>query len=264
MNVGEELILLELCRGSVCVKSNQGNLYEEIVTAFEHSLPDKAVSASQTDGEHGRIEQKDISIIPAELGLSTEMRRKWSTIASVICVTTERYIKSSGKEQKELRYFISSIAIDYDNEDYAAQIQDIILQRWRVEVNHWYLDMYFMQDRLPLRNRDYINNHTYFTKMAFNILSYVKNHCPQDKRQRTPSMESLQYACLDAETAIRFCLSYVSQDNRYFLEDERLYLLKILKRPEIKDDYAEPTPVISESGIARLAILGRKGMKERS
>ena len=189
------------------------------------------------------------------------MLRKRPTIASIICVTTERYIKSSSKEQKERRYFISSIEIDYDNEDYAAQIQDIILQRWQMEVSHWYLDMCFMQDRLPLRNRDYINNHTYFTKMAFNILSYVKNHCPQDKRQRTPSMESLQYACRDAETAIRFCLSYVTQDKRYFLEDERLYLLMILKRPEIKDDYVEPKPVIQESGIARLAILGKKGMK---
>ena len=248
----------------VCVKRNQENLYEEIVTAFEHSLPDEAVSASRTNSEHGRIEQKDISIIPVKYALSKEMRRKWPTIVSVVCVTTSRYLKSSGKEQQDKRYFISSLEIDYDEEDYAYQIQDIILQRWQVEVSHWYLDMCFMQDRLPLRNRDYINNHTYFTKMAFNILSYVKNSCPQDKQQRTPSMESLQYACRDVETAIRFCMAYVTQDNRYFLEDERLYLLKILKRPEIKDDYVEPKPVIPESGIVRLAMLGRKGIKARS
>ena len=204
----------------VCVKRNQENLYEEIVTAFEHSLPDEAVSASRTNSEHGRIEQKDISIIPVKYALSKEMRRKWPTIVSVVCVTTSRYLKSSGKEQQDKRYFISSLEIDYDEEDYAYQIQDIILQRWQVEVSHWYLDMCFMQDRLPLRNRDYINNHTYFTKMAFNILSYVKNSCPQDKQQRTPSMESLQYACRDVETAIRFCMAYVTQDNRYFPEDE--------------------------------------------
>lgn len=167
----------------VCVKSNQETLlYEEIVTAFEHSLPDEAVSALRTNSERGRIEQKEICIIPVEFGLSKEMYRKWPTIALIICVTTERYIKSSSKEQKEQRYFISSIEVNYDNEDYVAQIQDIILQRWQVEVSHWYLDMCFMQDRLPLRNRDYINNHTYFTKMAFNILNYVKNHCPKDKR----------------------------------------------------------------------------------
>ena len=151
--------------------------------------------------------------------------------------------------------------IDYDDEDYASQIQDVILLRWQVEVSHWYLDMCFMQDRLPLRNRDYINNHTYFTKMAFNILSYVKNHCPEDRQGRTPSMASLQYACRDAETAIRFCMAYVTQDKRYFLEDERLYLLKILKRPAIKDDYVEPKPEIPENGMARLAMLGRKGIK---
>ena len=64
-----------------------------------------------------------------------------------------------------------------------------------------------------------------------------------------------------AETAIRFCMAYVTQDKRYFLEDERLYLLKILKRPAIKDDYVEPKPEIPENGMARLAMLGRKGIK---
>ena len=245
----------------VCVKSNQGTLYEEIVTAFEYELPDEAVSAARTSSGHGRIEQKDIAVLPVELALTKEMRRKWPDIATVICVNTTRYIKSSGKEQTEKRYFISSIEIDYDDEDYASQIQDVILLRWQVEVSHWYLDMCFMQDRLPLRNRDYINNHTYFTKMAFNILSYVKNHCPEDRQGRTPSMASLQYACRDAETAIRFCMAYVTQDKRYFLEDERLYLLKILKRPAIKDDYVEPKPEIPENGMARLAMLGRKGIK---
>ena len=53
------------------------------------------------------------------------------------------------------------------------------------------------------------------------------------------------------------------QDKRYFLEDERLYLLKILKRPGIKDDYVEPKPEIPENGMAHLAMLGRKGIKAR-
>lgn len=48
----------------VCVKINQENLYGEIVTAFEHALPYETVSASQTNSEHGRIEPKDISILP--------------------------------------------------------------------------------------------------------------------------------------------------------------------------------------------------------
>ena len=116
--------------------------------------------------------------------------------------------------------------------NFLSASSDIILQRRQVEVSHWYLDMYFM----PFRNRDYVNNHAYFTKVAFNILSYVKKHWPQDKQQRTSSMASLQHACRDVETVIRFCKAYVTQDNCYFLEEERLYLLKILKRPEIKDD----------------------------
>ena len=58
-------------------------------------------------------------------------------------------------------------------------------------------NMRFMQDRLPLGKRDYINNHAYFTKMTFNILSYVKNHCPEAGQGRTLSMAGLQYACRD-------------------------------------------------------------------
>ena len=42
----------------VCVKHNQENLYEEINTVFEHSIPDEAVSASRTNNAHGPIEQK--------------------------------------------------------------------------------------------------------------------------------------------------------------------------------------------------------------
>ena len=48
----------------VCVKSNQENLYEEIITAFELTLPDEAVSESQTGSEHGRIEQKKLAFFP--------------------------------------------------------------------------------------------------------------------------------------------------------------------------------------------------------
>ena len=118
--------------------------------------------------------------------------------------------------------------------------------------------MCFMLDRLPLRNRDYINNHAYFTQTDFNILSYIKNHRHKDKQQLTPSMESLQYACQNYKTTIRFYLSYITQGNSYSLEDESLNLLKILKKQEIKEDFVEPNSVIPESGITRLAILSRK------
>ena len=59
-------------------------------------------------------------------------------------------------------------------------------------------------------------------------------------------------------------MAYVTQDNRYFLQDGRLYLLMILKRPEIKDDYVEPKQELPESGIVGLAILSRMGMQDHS
>lgn len=64
----------------------------------------------------------------------------------------------------ESRYFVSSIITDGLDKSFAGTIHDIILARWQIESRHWVIDVAFDQDRLPLRNQDYIRNSTVYTK----------------------------------------------------------------------------------------------------
>lgn len=249
----------------VALKANQETLLEEVVTAFQYCPQDEMVQDTRhNNGEHGRIEEKTISILPVTAVLSKEIKRQWPQIRSIIRVQTKRYVKATGNEQQDIRYFISSLEVETENEDFAAQMQDIILKRWSVETCHWFLDVFFTQDRLPLRNQDYIRNHTYFTKMAYNILSFVKGHLPEKSKGRTASMGLFQQACQDVEVSLSFIAAYLAQDVSALLEDERLYDACILKRPVVKDDYVAPKETVPESGLGRLAMLGKKGVKNKS
>lgn len=135
-----EAVVKALADFLVCLKANQGELFDVIEEAFSRLDVDKfqgeVLSSSRTSTEHGRIETKEISILNAEDILSTELKRKWSHVHSVIRVRTSRIYKSSGV-QTEDRYFISSITPDGLDDSFASTMQDIILSRWQIESRHW-------------------------------------------------------------------------------------------------------------------------------
>lgn len=101
-----------------CVKANQGHLYEEIADTFgftdKNMYKGEILSSKRVSSLHGRIESKEISILFSEDALSTPMRKKWSSVKSVIRVRTSRVYKSSSVETEDFedRYFISSICPD--------------------------------------------------------------------------------------------------------------------------------------------------------
>ena len=100
------------------------------------------------------------------------MQRKWPYIKSLIRVNTTRTYKCSGvsnTDDVESRYFVSSIITDGLDKNFADTIQDSILARWQIESRHWVIDVAFDQDRLPLRNQDYIRNSNVYTKMICNV-----------------------------------------------------------------------------------------------
>ena len=160
----------------VCLKSNQGYLHEEVCDSFTFADADRylgeVLSSKRISSDHGRIEEKEITILDSEHGLSKEMQRKWPYIKSLIRVNTTITYKCSGvsnADYVESRYFIT----DGLDKSFADTIQDIILARWQIESRHRVIDVAFDQDRLPLRNQDYIRNSTVYTKMVCNVLSYI-------------------------------------------------------------------------------------------
>ena len=220
----------------VCLKDNQGELFDVIEEAFSWLDVDKfqgeVLSSSRTSTEHGSIETKEISILNAEDILSTELKRKWPHVHSVIRVRTSRIYKSSGvqTEDREDRYFISSITPDGLDDSFVATMQDIILSRWQIESRHRVIDVVFGQGALPLRNKEYIENSTVYTKIACNVVSYIRDNVP--KYNGKPwYFESLQYLARKAEYRFMFLKAFLTKDMSEIENDERFIGL-FYKEPE--------------------------------
>ena len=220
----------------VCLKANQGELFDVIEEAFSWLDVDKfqgdVLSSSRTSSDHGRIETKEISILKAEDILNTDLKRKWPDVHSVIRVRTSRIYKSSGvqTEDREDRYFISSITPDRLDDSFAATMQDIILSRWQIESRHWVIDVVFGQDALPLRNKEYIENSTVYTKIACNVLSYIRDNVL--KYNGKPwSFESLQILARKAQTNFMFLKAFFTKDMSEIENDER-FIGIFYKAPE--------------------------------
>lgn len=220
----------------VSLKANQGELFDVIEEAFRWLDVDKfqgeVLSLSRTSTDHGRIETKEISILNAEDILSTDLKRKWSHVHSVIRVRTSRIYKGSGvqTEDREDKFFISSITPDGLDDSFAATMQDIILSRWQIESRHWVIDVVFGQDALPLRNKKYIENSTVYTKIACNVLSYIRDNVPKYNGKHW-SFESLQILARKAQTNFMFLKAFFTKDMSEIENDER-FIVIFYKEPE--------------------------------
>ena len=231
-----EAVVKALADFLVCLKDNQGELFDVIEEAFSWLDVDKfqgeVLSSSRTSTDHGRIETKEISILNAEDILSTELKRNLTHVHSVIRVRTSRIYKSSGvqTEDREDKFFISSITPDSLDDSFAATMQDIIISRWQIESSHWVIDVVFGQDALPLRNKEYIENSTVYTKIACNVLSYIRDHVPY-YNGKPWSFESLQILARKAQTNFMFLKAFFTKDMSEIENDER-FIGIFYKEPE--------------------------------
>ena len=151
---------------------------------------------------------------------------------SVIRVRTSRIYKSSGvqTEDREDKFFISSITSDGLDDSFAATMQDIILSRWQIESSHWVIDVVFGQDALPLRNKEYIENSTVYTKIACNVLSYIRDNVSY-YNGKPWSFESLQILARKAQTNFMFLKAFFTKDMSEIEYDER-FIGIFYKEPE--------------------------------
>ena len=222
----EAVVVKALADFLVCLKANQGELFDVIEETFSRLDVDEfqgeVLSSSRTSTEHGRIETKEISILNAKDILSTELKRNLTHVHSVIRVRTSRIYKSSGvqTEDREDKFFISSITPDGLDDSFAATMQDIILSRWQIESRHWVIDVVFGQDALPLRNKEYIENSTVYTKIACNVLSYIRDNVSY-YNGKPWSFESLQILARKAQTNFMFLKAFFTKDMSEIENDER-------------------------------------------
>jgi predicted transposase YbfD/YdcC len=145
----------------LALKGNQGNLLEQVEDSFRFLKP-HAVS-EEIDAGHGRVERRICSVIN-DLSM-IEQIEQWAKLQSLVRIDAERYIKSTGKTEKETRFYISSLIAD------ASLINQSTRAHWMVEnALHWTLDVAFNEDNSRKREGHAAQNFSVLTRIALNLL----------------------------------------------------------------------------------------------
>jgi Transposase len=117
----------------LALKGNQGCLEEDAERTIRFIKPSE--EWTEEDFGHGRIEARKCSLY-TDLSF-IEQAKSWDKLSAVVKIETTRYIKSTGKEEKETRLYITSSNAG------AETIGKNIRWHWGIENNlHWQLDAY--------------------------------------------------------------------------------------------------------------------------
>jgi predicted transposase YbfD/YdcC len=149
----------------LAVKDNQGLLAEQVRDSF--LLLESDAVAENVDCGHGRVEQRKCSVI-ADLSL-IEKASEWASLQGLVRIESERYHKVSGKIEREIRYYITSLRPD------AARLNSVVRQHWGIENKlHWVLDVGFGEDLDRKRAGHTAQNFSILNRIALNLLKQDK------------------------------------------------------------------------------------------
>lgn len=150
----------------LALKGNQGTLREDVALFANEqkvkNFSDTTVSRHRTvDGDHGRIETRDITVIHDIDWL--QERHHWPNLKSVVMIESTR--ETGDKIEREIRFYITSLAL------LASLIGPFIRDHWTVENSlHWILDMVFRDDECRVRTDHAPANLTTIKHMALNLI----------------------------------------------------------------------------------------------
>ena len=164
------------------VKGNQQDLLEDIESAFK--VHQGYHHDEEWEYDHGRIEVRRCSILPAKDFLLQETLCAWKGIASIIRIESSREIQ--GLYSKEIRYYIS----DEDHAD-AVYFNRLARGHWGIENQlHWHLDVTFKEDLCRARSGHAPENLSVLRKMSLQLLSNQKDMYSLKKRQYKAALDS--------------------------------------------------------------------------
>jgi predicted transposase YbfD/YdcC len=151
---------------TICVKSNQKTLYQDIQTTFTTFRADTDLSPvlhETIEKGHGRIETRRYWIVDDLSRLTT--RASWNDLQSIGMVESERQIGT--KTSRKTRYFISSRPADV--RAFAKRVRG----HWQIENQlHWRLDVIMDEDDAHIRANHGPENMAVLRHMAINLLKH--------------------------------------------------------------------------------------------
>ena len=157
----------------VALKGNQGALHELVKDSFD--MLDNGAKAllattakDEIDGQHGRIDQREIHVISADQ-LSNMIDQRWKKLNSIVRVT--HISEVDGNVFTEKRFYISSLSAEEP-----ADILLAIRAHWQIEsCLHWSLDVTFREDNCRIRDENSALNMSWLRKFALGLLKNEKS-----------------------------------------------------------------------------------------
>ncbi|MDR1557315.1 MAG: ISAs1 family transposase [Tannerellaceae bacterium] len=170
----------------LALKGNQGNLQEQAEDSFRFLPP--VSSDEQVDSGHGRVETHRCQVID-DLSL-IEQARRWEGMKCLVRVESVRYFKSSGKEEKDTRLYITSLEAN------AQLINAVVRFHWSIENSlHWVLDVAFNEDNSRKRSGFAAQNYSILNRIALNLLKNEKTTKVGVRGKRLKAGWDNQYLC---------------------------------------------------------------------
>ena len=151
----------------LALKGNQETLHEAVIAHIDEQLDGDLANAQEhvtKEKGHGREEKRTYLQLPVPEELPGILT--WKGLKSVGVVTS--CCLRDGKETIEIRYYISSLAVD------VKQFARAVRGHWSIEnVCHWSLDMTFREDESRTREKQLRENFAWLNRF---VLSLLKQH----------------------------------------------------------------------------------------
>ena len=160
----------------LAVKENQPTLHRDLQRLFaeaenqrrrsrdELARPDVA-TARHTDGGHGRIEERVVSVCHQLDWLTTA--QQWKGLRGAVLIESTTTNQVTGRVTSERRYYITS-----DATLSPERAMELTRGHWTVESSlHWVLDVVFGEDRSRVRMRRAAENFGALRRLALSLLT---------------------------------------------------------------------------------------------
>lgn len=161
------------------LKDNQESLSMGAIEAFESRDSWSQRDFDEQDNEgHGRVEKRVCRIVPAKDLPKWAGGAAWTDLRYILEIQAERKEKVSGKIEKEVRYYISSLDAD------AKTFNKLIRSHWGIENRlHWVLDVQFGEDLSRKRIRNAAQNFAIIRKIVLNMIKANKEKISVNRKR---------------------------------------------------------------------------------
>jgi predicted transposase YbfD/YdcC len=151
----------------LALKGNQETLHQAVIDHIDEQLEGELEGAQElvtTEKGHGREEMRTYLQLPAPKGLPGFAL--WQALKTIAVVTS--LCIRDGKETIEVRYYISSLAMD------VKRLARAVRGHWGIENScHWVLDVTYREDESRIREEALRENFAWLNRFT---LSLLKQH----------------------------------------------------------------------------------------